>query len=100
MGAMHRVVLKEGDASHRLSMPFLMRGQPSSVIDTIKYLETNPDASLMRVENMNYEELRLFLDLKGRKRMKHRAEAEEAGQAVEEVDKMFAPSGAGGASVP
>lgn len=72
--ASHRVV-KTGEAGHRLSMPFLARGQPDSRISTSAFLphaEADDEAAgaipLLRIDDMRYAELRQFLDLKGRRR--------------------------------
>lgn len=88
---LHRVVLKPEDASHRLSMPFLMRGQPEAVIHTVPFLEQKPDASLLRVDQLEYDGLRKFLDLKGRARTRKRGN--QCGN-----DRVLAPSSLGGIS--
>merc|ERR1711879_169787 len=57
-------------ASRRLSMPFLVRGQPEFTIDTAQFLgkEDKEEMPLLRLEGMKYATLRHFLDLKGRRR--------------------------------
>lgn len=88
---LHRVVLKPEDATHRLSMPFLIRGQPEAIIDTVPFLEENPKASLLRVDKLEYDGLRKFLDLKGRARTRKRGN--QCGN-----DRVLAPSSLGGSA--
>eukprot|EP00931_Biecheleriopsis_adriatica_P011964 TRINITY_DN113060_c0_g1_i1.p1 TRINITY_DN113060_c0_g1~~TRINITY_DN113060_c0_g1_i1.p1 ORF type:complete len:401 (+),score=100.78 TRINITY_DN113060_c0_g1_i1:72-1274(+) len=78
--ARHRVCCgqeKEASATRRLSMPFLVRGQPSSCLDTRPFLDAvsgeagnaeEDDVPLLRLEGVRYSQLRQFLDLKGRRR--------------------------------
>lgn len=57
----------------RLSMPFLVRGQPESSIDTTQFLHGFREAELpplLPLQGMSYAALRHFLDLKGRRRFK------------------------------
>lgn len=61
-------LLGQIDERHRLSMPFLVRGQPSARLNTAPFLDQCPEASLLRLEGMEYAELRRFLDMKGRRR--------------------------------
>lgn len=72
--ARHRVIATpEVDhqlAHRRLSMPFLVRGQPDATIDTTEFVVEESDEVPLARLNMNYAMLRRFLDLKGRKRFK------------------------------
>lgn len=81
VAARHRVVQLSHDSNgqcseaqdasecpQRLSMPFLVRGQPGARFDTRQFLEECPDAPLLRLEGMDYAQMRRFLDLKGRRR--------------------------------
>eukprot|EP00933_Yihiella_yeosuensis_P030662 TRINITY_DN24279_c1_g1_i2.p1 TRINITY_DN24279_c1_g1~~TRINITY_DN24279_c1_g1_i2.p1 ORF type:complete len:432 (+),score=69.26 TRINITY_DN24279_c1_g1_i2:61-1356(+) len=78
--ARHRVagVLKENGtrSSRRLSMPFLVRGQPNALMDTTRFLDSSAESKdgasmpLLRLEGMRYSALRHFLDLKGRRRFR------------------------------
>merc|ERR1712194_758201 len=95
--ALHRVVLRPGDATNRVSMPFLIRGQPSAQLHTAPYVDADPDISLKRLENTPYEDVRLFLDLKGMKRMQNRTTAAATGVAPL-PDSVLAPSGVGSLS--
>mmetsp|Transcript_90646 Transcript_90646/g.180274 ORF Transcript_90646/g.180274 Transcript_90646/m.180274 type:complete len:385 (+) Transcript_90646:43-1197(+) len=73
--ACHRVAagVGQGHAKHRFSMPFLVRGQPSSRLDTREFLPEEgegegKDMDLLPLEGMSYAAMRRFLDLKGRRR--------------------------------
>merc|ERR1711957_777086 len=70
VAARHRVVQTPVlDGEPRLSMPFLVRGQPNSVLNTAPFTdEERPEMPLLRTEGLRYTDLRRFLDLKGRKR--------------------------------
>lgn len=61
-------LLGQLDGRHRLSMPFLVRGQPSARLNTAPFLDERPDLQLLRLEDMEMAELRRFLDMKGRRR--------------------------------
>merc|ERR1712196_306220 len=92
--AVHRVVLRPEDATNRVSMPFLMRGQPKAEFHTVPFVDADPEMSLKRMAHTPYEDLRLFLDLKGMKRMQNRTKAAETGHAPL-PDAVLAPSGPG-----
>ncbi|CAJ1357380.1 unnamed protein product [Effrenium voratum] len=64
--ARHRVCKDTEGRTQRFSMPFLVRGQPTSTIDTVPFLKD--DIPLLQVEGVRYSEMRQFLDLKGRRR--------------------------------
>jgi len=73
VAARHRVTgerpVAGAHSPRRISMPFLVRGQPGSTIDTAAYLDgLSQDIPLLRLQNMKYANLRRFLDLKGRHR--------------------------------
>lgn len=95
--ALHRVVLRPEDATNRVSMPFLIRGQPSAHFHTAPYVDADPDVLLKRLADTPYEDVRLFLDLKGMKRMQNRTMAAATGVAPL-PDSVLAPSGVGSLS--
>eukprot|EP00747_Dinoflagellata_sp_TGD_P033234 gnl/TRDRNA2_/TRDRNA2_136485_c0_seq1.p1 gnl/TRDRNA2_/TRDRNA2_136485_c0~~gnl/TRDRNA2_/TRDRNA2_136485_c0_seq1.p1 ORF type:complete len:414 (+),score=78.31 gnl/TRDRNA2_/TRDRNA2_136485_c0_seq1:49-1290(+) len=82
--AVHRVVLPSSlqepvstsRMSKRLSMPFLLRGQPDAILNTAQFLPPCPEGvdsdteddscPLLRVRGMEYRTMRKFLDMKGR----------------------------------
>jgi len=72
--ARHRVVASREEQEQlgmrRLSMPFLVRGQPDATIDTTQFVPEESDEAPLARLNMNYRDLRRFLDLKGRKRFR------------------------------
>lgn len=76
----HRVCC-EDSGKQRFSMPFLVRGQPSKVLDTRRWTKDangaldmpqtgSQELPLLRLEGIVYSELRQFLDLKGRRRFR------------------------------
>lgn len=62
--ACHRVLAPAG----RLSLPFLVRGQPEKMLSTAAFLDTDSGLSLRRIEAMTVKDMRRFLDMKGRQR--------------------------------
>jgi len=70
VAARHRVCCSEDSEGRRrrFSMPFLVRGQPNSIIDTTAFLAKEEGMPLLRLEGVKYSDLRQFLDLKGRQR--------------------------------
>lgn len=68
VAARHRVCLppQASAGTPRLSMPFLVRGQPDALIDTGRFVAAG--AEVLQVDGMEVREMRRFLDLKGRAR--------------------------------
>lgn len=91
--APHRVCCNEDGSGRkrRFSMPYLVRGQPSSVIDTSSFIDKEEQLPLLRLEGVKYSDLRQFLDLKGRQRF--------CGQRLLESEECFVEEVSGGPGV-